>query len=625
MMNLTLYRRCSGFAPAAVLLAIFLAPAAPARADKIVYKNGKFIQGIVQEQYPTRIEVLFEGRVLSIPRSRIESIEIESNQQNLESIMSKATEAIQRGEAAEAKKHIEAARVLDKEKKFDSEIRAMEEEIGRLASHGTAEQRRAAAEKLLNQAHQEFDRIQIDKGLEFLLKSLETDPTYQAAHDEMAKQLVEMIPPPVNLAIEYFSNYVDAAQMKSNHPFVSFTPAALVELRKRLRDGTTAETISRDTNRVYKLTQLIEKHPDWNFNPTPAQQSLLQKGFDGIVLGQIESDLSKGKYETALLRTDAWKQVEPDAAPLSELSVRAWVGMADYEKANKAMEALMESPAPPDWAKLSFNALTNYQTAVDAMKWGQDREAEGLLGTLLSLKGQLLPEVYQLIARTKFKYDEPRILSLAQRGDPSGAADLALRAYDYAVEESMIAKAKQSFLDLAPALAFKPTFVWNLDGIDIPLHTESTDIIKTVFGSQYNLRFSDISPFAMEIRLTNATYNGSGEDLLAQIQDEKAYTIDIYTSDDVIVEMEIAIKVSHPVAPELFSVTVSQPELVAETKFGRTDDVFGRVYFDLLQHSSVDSFLQNEFTKYLPATMADVYGALQLPEKEKQAEPVAAE
>lgn len=614
MMGLTRFHRTTG--RAAVLLAVIcIALPASVRADKIYYKNGKFIQGIIQEEYPTRVELLFEGRLLSIPRTRIDRIEYETREENLQSMLAKVADALRREEPAEARKHIEAARELDRSGQFAAELNDYEQEVIQLETHGTAEQRRAEAERLLQQARDQIDRIQIDAGLEYLLQALETDPTLRPAHDLMARQLREMIPPPVDLAIDYFSDFVALDEMKANHPFVSFAPAALVELRKRHADAETEERILETTRRIRKVTRLFEEHPDWSYEASGAQMSVVNRGFDGVIEAQIEDDLDDGDFETALYRIRAWEEIDADAPQLPRFFVRAWIGLGDFEQAKNAMAQMIDGPAPPEWAKLSQNALTNYETALDALKWGQDRQAEGLLATLLSLKGQLLPEVYQLIARTKFKYDEPKITQLTQQGDPSGAADVALRAFVYSVNPEHIVEARNSFTDLAPAISFKPSFVWNLDGIDIPLRDVSLDIIKTKFGSEYGLRFSDISPFAMEIRIDNFTYNGTGEDLLAQIDNENAYTVDIYQSDDTVVEMEIHITVSHPVAPELFTVDIVQPDLPDGASYGREDEVYGTVYFDLLQHSSIENFLEDDFLKYLPERMNDVYGELDLPEK----------
>lgn len=616
MMGLrTVGNRRLGWAAPALLAAMTLAPA-DAAADKIYYKNGKFIQGIVKEEYPTRVEIYFEGKVLNIPRSRIESIEYESSSENLETIKSRIAEALERENASEARTQLEAARAIDTEGKLAAELKEYESQIEMLSTHGTAEQRRAAAEKYLAQAREQFDRIQIDKGIEFLLSSLATDPTYVPAHDLMAKQLQEMIPPPVDLAIEYFSDFVDLELIKPNHPFVSFAPASVVELNRRLEQAQTEEDLRKNTQRLFKLTRLIQENPDWNFQANAAQLAIIGQGFAGIVEERLDGDLEKGSYETALLRAQTWGEVQPDAPDLQKYYIRAWVGMGDFERANTAMETLLEDPLAPEWAKLSFNALANYQTALDALKWGQDRQAEGLLATLLTLRGQLLPEVYQLIARTKFEYDEPRIAAFLQRGDPSAAADVALQAYVYSVEPAMILKARNAFTDLAPLLAFKPTFIWNVDGIDIPLHKESLDIIKTHFGSLYGLRFSDVSPFGMEIRLVSFTFDGTGEELLAQIDDEKAYTVDIYEVDDAVVELEIHISVAHAVAPALYALSIEKPDLPAGIKYGRKDETLGQVYFPLLQHSSIDSWLQDDLPKYLPEDrMKAVYTDLRMPDK----------
>src|SRR5690606_30511 len=106
---------------------------------------------------------------------------------------------------------------------------------------------------------------------------------------------------------------------------------------------------------------------------------------------------------------------------------------------------------------------------------------------------------------------------------------------------------------------------------------------------------------------------------LTKINDDNAYTVDIYDADDAVVDMEIHVTISHPAAPELFTIHIEKPELPTGIKYGRNDDVFGRVYFDLLQHSSIDNFLQDDFLKYLPEEMENVYDALKLPDKTEDA------
>jgi hypothetical protein len=143
----------------------------PAHADRIYYHQRQVHPGHHPGRIPfPRVEILFEGRVLSVPRSRIESIEYESSEENLAAVMKRVAEALQREDPAEAREAYRSRARTGYGRPSPPISRRYEEEIRRLSTHGTSEQRRANAERLLNQALEEFDRIQLERGLEFLLQ-----------------------------------------------------------------------------------------------------------------------------------------------------------------------------------------------------------------------------------------------------------------------------------------------------------------------------------------------------------------------------------------------------------------------------------------------------------------------
>ena len=62
--------------PVAAILALAagsgtLFSAGAARADRVLFHTGKAIEGVVQEEFPTRIKFLYQGRSIVIPRDRI--------------------------------------------------------------------------------------------------------------------------------------------------------------------------------------------------------------------------------------------------------------------------------------------------------------------------------------------------------------------------------------------------------------------------------------------------------------------------------------------------------------------------------------------------------------------------
>jgi hypothetical protein len=320
----------------------------------------------------------------------------------------------------------------------------------------------------------------------------------------------------------------------------------------------------------------------------------MSTGFEGIVTEMIEEDLRRGRYETALLRTARHGE---RSSPMPRTSPATWFAptsaSADFEEANRIMESIARIPLAPRLGRLSFNALTNYQTALDAMKWGQDRQAEGLLGTLLTLKGQLLPEVYQLIARTKFKYDEPRILTLAQRGDTVGAADIAIRVYDYAIEESMIAQARKAFrtsshrspsnppssgtstASISPSTTFPPTS----SAPSSAANTTSASATSAPSPSMSaSIRLPSTEP-AKNLLIRSATIGPS--------------TVDIYESDDHVVDMRIRSGPIIPSRPSSSPSTSNSPNCPRASASDATTPKLGVVYFDLIQHISIDEFLQH--------------------------------
>ena len=72
-----------------------MAFAIPSQADRLFYKSGQVLEGLVQEQYPSRIKFLYRDQSITIPRSRIERIELESVSEAIQAFLTSAAAAIQ--------------------------------------------------------------------------------------------------------------------------------------------------------------------------------------------------------------------------------------------------------------------------------------------------------------------------------------------------------------------------------------------------------------------------------------------------------------------------------------------------------------------------------------------------
>ena len=600
-----------------LIAAVWLSLAWTAIADRVYFKNTReIIEGIIQEEYPTRIRFLHQGQVIIIPRSRIERLERESTPENIEAMLKEVETAVAQGEADLAQRLLEKIKELTAvdPARFEPAVKAAEEKIARVRAEGQQAARRIQAEENLEQARAHFDRIENERGVQFLLAALRIDPDFEEAHQAMGRYMRQNYPPPLSMAVDYFSDMVDPKKLPPDHPIVDLLPRLFTELRQRLQDAGEPDAMAFNTRRLEKVTQAFELHPEWAAKASETEKALINLGAGGIIRRQVVEDLRNGDFAAGLRRLEAWKSPEQDPEA-ARLYARAWVGLEDLAKARSALETLRGRTADEDWVTRNINAVELFETAREHRAQGRHQDARQLLQRLFDLREGLLPELAGQVAAGKVGYDLAQLQSLEAAGDAAGAAALAVQINAYAPERDARRQAQQAFQRLAPQIAYRLNLLWRVDGVEIPLHDESFNLVREAFAKNYNLRFNAESPFELNVQVDHGTRGRSGSRLLEAAQQPNAWELDQFNPDDSVNEMRVRIAVATPGEDRPFyEVETRNPGRADNTVLARTEAGM-TIYLDITQLNMVDNFWEADFTRYLPRELSSLGSRLRLRER----------
>lgn len=580
-------------------------------ADKIFFKNGKMIEGIIEEEFPSSIQITIQGRATKVPRSRIERIVRESGAENIEKLIGEAEQQLAAGAIDRAQLRIEEARKFDTGG-YKLRLDAVQEKVDRIREQGSSAARRIAAEEVLQHALELLDRIQMQRGVEEMLHALDLDPTYEAAHDLMAKYMRENWTP-LPMATDYFCERVDPSLLKANHPVIGLLPQIYEDLVRRLQVAQDPEEIPQLTERLMMISKTFEDYPDWSAKATPVQVALIMMRGDGIILSQVDGALAGKNFEAAMRRLQAWAPPNSGLAA-AQLYVRAWIGMGDLDRAKQILAAAVEMQVDAPWVDRTLNSINLFQSMVEASEAG-NREAAGVtMDRLFVARNDLLPELFDLVAESKFQFDVQTIAELEGRGDVASAAHLAVGIHEYTTRVEIDNVARQIFARLAPQIAYKLQVAWRADGLDIPLEQKSGDIVREALGGRFNLVFNDESPFTLNIIVNFTTFSTSGSRIQEAAAQPDPYTQDHLEPDDAITGLRIDAYVSHPAEPILFSTAVSDPPLPDSVQRGRLQGD-NEVYLDITMLADFNDFLEKDFVLYMPADFGGIGSRLVLSAK----------
>lgn len=588
----------------------------PARADKIYFNTGKVIEGLVKEEFPSKVEFLFQGQIITVKRTRIDRIEIESGGENIETLIADVETAIRRMELDQARLMLDQALELNGPGgTYIAQLRQIERRLSGLRAKGDEAARRIYAENLLEQAQARFDKVQNRQGIKLLREALEQDQTYEAAHVEMAKYMRENRPD-LRLVIDYFSDLEDLNVITDDHPIIDWLPEVFVEIKQSLDAEREAEKIRSLTRQLVKVSKGFADHPAWTTKATSAQATLVRLTAGGVITVQTESDLRAHDFDQALNRLEAWKRASA-GSEVSQLYVRARIGKGQIDQADRILDAARANFGDLTWITRATNVLSLYSKALASRDRGNDAEARALFERMFGFRADMMPEIYELVARAKVDYDIADMRALEAAGDTTAAAALAVQIYEYVTSRADEDLAVRTFEGLAPEIAYNLIFIWEIDGAPVSFeeHPESAQIVREVFESRFNLKFSDLSPFVMYVRLATSTFTGSGARIAATASKSQAFEIDFVEPDDSVTGVRVETFVSHPNAQSLFSWIQPVGAVPDGTKLGRTQDGGLNVFFDIQKLGVIDDFLSSDFSLYLPVGLATIGSQLQLPAK----------
>lgn len=588
---------------ALVVAAACTLPATPARADRVFFNSGnhEVLEGIVQEEFPTRIRFVFESRVIVIPRNRIAKIELDSGVENIKILLDRCEQCLIEGDVDQARLHLAEARDISiAESAFLEDVQAMETKLDVIVAEGRVAERRLQADKYLAEARDYFNVIRNQKGVETLIKGLEVDPTHAGLHDQMGTYLGQYRPP-IDFSTQYFCQYVaDPLQLKPEHPIIALLPQILGNVVKHYRGAQTAEVIQKQSDRLAKISKAFADSPAWVESASTHLKNLINQGSDGIIADRIRDDLDGRDYQLAMDRLTAWKRADADPSA-AILYARTWIGLGDLARATAVLEATLQKA--PDDAEIAQHAeaLNQFQTAFEAIESGDHAVAKDNLDQLFEIRDALVPEIYQLVIDAKIGYDIADMQAL-EASDPTKAADLTLHILEYSPDEATAQTARETFSRVALQLSYQLHLQWIVDGHRIPIHKESTDILATLLGEKFSLKFDPQSPFSLIVNIRNSTRSLKGKKVLEAAQQADPYNNDWLVDEDhdFAKSMDIQILIQHPLKPSFLDITDSVKAPAAGTTLSGVDrNSKAIIFFDITSLVDFDRFLEADLGFYL--------------------------
>lgn len=604
-----------------LIMTLLAMPLARVAADKVYLKDGKFLDGIVEQEFPTRIKFNFQGRGMFIERSRIDRIEKSDNSKNADMLLLKAEDALAAGGGNEAMGILsEVSKIENLTPEQKSLLDELTPKAAKMAEMGTPEERKAKAAILVKEAAEHFDKIETREAIEALFNAFELDPTSPEAHAEMSR-LFDTPSPDLNLAASYFGRYVDAETLDGEHKVIPLLPRVFETEAVRMQEATDPKEIEEHIRCLQKLNAAFEVRPAWVLKATESQKALIEKGSFGIVTLKVDQALEKENYPEALIRLQALGG-EKDRPELTNLYTSVYMGLGEFEKARSLLEFSKGQSADPASVDRVLNALNIYTTAMDAQAREEHKEARQAFDLLFEQQAEIPREILSLVAKAKVGYDITLLESREAEENYIEAANVAVLINSYSRDKNALQLASDVFSRVAPHLTFNLKVTWIVDDVEIPLAPEWPDIVKEDLTARFEIHFDEASPFLLDVRIIQKTYNGAGPKMLEATNNPDAYTVDYLTEDTSITKMTLEFIVSHPVNPELSKLTHEVSGLSAATIQKRETAGYDLrhqknkiVYVDIENLGAFGSFLSEELGNYYPPELAVMSGQIKLRSK----------
>ncbi len=579
-----------------------------AHADKVYFKNGKFLDGDIKDELPTYIEFINQGRVMRIPRERIDRIEKEMGV-SVSSLIARAEDSLAAGKVEDAETALSKAQGIDGSKGPNAAaLKEIEDKIKVERSKGSSAERRKKAEKLLKEAVENFDKIQTQQGTELLIASLNSDPTYEAAHDEMSKFLKTSVPD-LSLAADYFCDMVDSEKIKGDHAVIDLLPQIFVLETEKLQATKDQGEVKKRVGRLKKLSAAFDAHPAWAAKANPAQKELIDLRGTGVVSRQVLNALEDGNYAEAMARLQPLGG-EKDSPELTDLYIRVNLGLKEFDKAKELLESTKAAAPDPAVVDKTISAVDLYRKAIEASEAGNNKDARGMLNVLFEQRKELSPEINRLVADAKVGYDLSAMENLEGSDDLVGAANLAAQIYGYSHDRAALKTVEESFSRYAPQLPYAFKAEWKIDDMDIPFPPEWIEGVKTTLTEKFDIKLADDSPFVFTLRILEKTIDQAGPRIKSSLQQPDPYAIDYIEPDTSVTGLTLEFNVSHPSDPDMYTLkhewTTLPPPVLAAREAAK-DDRHKKgtlVFHDLPQLAAVRGFLEQNLAHYLPPDLA---------------------
>ena len=318
----------------------FLSSGGQAYADKIITKDGQSFEGIIIEENPHYVKLDVQGTMIPVPRERIERIVTQTQEENLETLLSEATTALSRGEIADTRALLEQARVLTPQTpQLREQFEELDERVAEIERKGgTLEERRKRARRLLEEAQEAFDKIRTEEGNRLLILALKTDPSFERAHEQIEDYL-EQPGPDLQLAAEYFTEIMWPDQLRPDSPVIELLPAVYADLAERFRTARDVYKIGHYAEQMRKIYKAFSENPNWLDYARRSEKRLLKIPVNQLLANLVSQNVAEGEYAYALVKLKDWASPS-DSVLLGQLYVRCYVGLRQFGKAEELLGRL---------------------------------------------------------------------------------------------------------------------------------------------------------------------------------------------------------------------------------------------------------------------------------------------
>lgn len=523
------------------LLAVVAGGGPAVFADTIITKSGQTLEGVIKDENQFNVRLDNRGNMISVPKTRIKSITKKTPDENVKLLLDRAMEAVKRMDVTSARAYVEQAQALNAS---NQEIRLQIENVNKKIQEmeirgGTKEEQQMRAQTLLDRAKEAYDMIKNEEGNRLLLQALQTDPSFEKAHEMINSRLVRdngsrgqgnrgakagaggaesrKNEPQMStesgdilLAANYFTRVVwpnnEVFSGKADSPLIKLLPRIYGTLSGLFDESADPENAVEYAKLLEKLAEAFAAHPAWKETGDVKLKAVIDKPVDSLLAEMVKKNVDKGSYELALRKMKGW--TTPDAnLEICQIYMRALEGAEQYAEATALLEKAIAKFPDQTSLRPRFRAL---KMLVESQQLEKSDRAAAIASyeSIYATRDNLSPEIGDTVGRQLARLKGPDMDPSAASGQIWRAADIAAIVMQYGQDQAMRRHAAELIIKSLRDLPWKLDLVWSINGTTMPLTDEIIKMAQDRLKADLSVVFDQSSPFVIHLTVDAIT---SGE------------------------------------------------------------------------------------------------------------------